>query len=31
MGNISDVCSGDGPLKMLMNEYGDKIGQFIAI
>ena len=25
------MCCGEGPLKMLMNEYGDEIGKFIVI
>ena len=32
MGKVaSKMCCGEGPLKMLMNEYGDEIGKFIVI
>ena len=27
----SKMCCGEGPLKMLMKEYGDDIGKFIVI
>lgn len=32
MGEVAaKICGGEGPLKMLMQEYGDDIGKFIAI
>ena len=32
MGKVaSKICGGEGPLKMLMKEYGDDIGKFIVI
>ena len=31
MGEAASKICGEGPLKMLMKEYGDDIGKFIAI